>query len=84
MRVDLEICIFLKYKQYIKLCTFKHDHFLKWKEYYLWNKDNYKLTLSLLKKKKKKKNFVITTWVSLSLQACRTFVIVSFSIKYRW
>ena len=55
MRVDLEIFIFLKYKQYIKLCTFKHDHFLKWKEYYLWNKDNYKLTLSLLKKKKKKK-----------------------------
>ena len=54
MRVDLEIFIFLKYKQYIKLCTFKHDHFLKWKEYYLWNKDNYKLTLSLLKKKKKK------------------------------
>ena len=83
MRVDLEIFIFLKYEQYIKLCTFKHDHFLKWKEYYLWNKDNYKLTLSLLKKKKKK-NFVITTWVSLSLQACRTFVIVSFSIKYRW
>ena len=76
MRVDLEIFIFLKYKQYIKLCTFKHDHFLKWKEYYLWNKDNYKLTLSLLKKKKKKK--------TLSLQACRTFVIVSFSIKYRW